>query len=326
MSPFVSSFDAAFVGVATHDALALVDGYPGPDERVVASRVAYAGGGPAATSAVTAARLGARVAFIGTVGDDVNGTLILQGLESEGVDVSGVTVVPGAQSAASVVVIDATRGTRAISNRPSPRIDISAGLDIIAESPVVHVDHAGWGPVATSGVLTGEQVLSVDAGNPIPGFDPRGVGLFVPTVEALHRMYGDGLVVEELLARAIAEGCGVVVATDGSRGSHALTSWGQTAYAPALQVEVVSTLGAGDVFHGALVAALLRGLPLEQQLVFANATAALSCLQLDGRSGIPRLEEVLEHAPAGTRQLTPTTAYPTTSPHPPTHDNGNRHD
>ena len=57
-----------FIGAATLDALALVEQYPGPDERVVASDLRFAGGGPAATAAVAAARLGHEVAFIGAVG------------------------------------------------------------------------------------------------------------------------------------------------------------------------------------------------------------------------------------------------------------------
>jgi sulfofructose kinase len=57
-------------------------------------------------------------------------------------------------------------------------------------------------------------------------------------------------------------------------------------------------LGAGDVFHGALVAAVVKGLPLDQQLAFANVTAALSCRGLDGRSRIPSLAEVEAAMPA----------------------------
>jgi sugar/nucleoside kinase (ribokinase family) len=55
---------------------------------------------------------------------------------------------------------------------------------------------------------------------------------------------------------------------------------------------VVSTLGAGDVFHGALLAALVRGLDLTDALTKANAAAALSCRALDGRSAIPTWEEL----------------------------------
>jgi sugar/nucleoside kinase (ribokinase family) len=286
--------EAVFVGVATLDAIALVPAFPGADERVVADEVSYAGGGPAATSAVAAARLGVRSAFVGTVGDDANGRAVLAGLQAEGVDVSGVSITSAESTAASVVIVDRSRGTRAICNRPAPRIDISAGADLIATAPIVHVDHAGWEPVHRAGLVRDAGVLSVDAGNPIPGFDPRGVGLYVPTIEALRRIHGESLSVEELLEASIAQGCRVVVATDGSSGSYALTSDGSSAHAPAHAIEVLSTLGAGDVFHGALVAAVVRGLPLASQLAFANATAALSCRGLDGRSRIPRLPEVLE--------------------------------
>lgn len=293
-----STVDAVFVGVATLDAIALVEGFPAPDDRVLALEVAYAGGGPAATAAVAAARLGVATAFVGTVGDDANGRAILEGLEAEGVDVSGVRIAAGEASAASVVVVDRLRDSRAICNRPAPRTDITAGLDLLASTPVVHVDHAGWGPVTAAAVVRDGQLLSVDAGNPTPGLTPRGVGLFVPTVEALRRSYDASRPVGDLLALAVADGCDVVVATDGARGSSALTAAGTTAYAPAHTVEILSTLGAGDVFHGALVAAVVKGLPLDQQLAFANVTAALSCRGLDGRSRIPSLAEVEAAMPA----------------------------
>ena len=292
-----SDISAVFVGVATLDAIALVDRYPGADERVVAAEVMYAGGGPAATSAVAAARLGVACAFVGSVGDDANGRAILAGLEAEGIDVSGVSVLTGQASAASVVVVDRARDTRAISNRPAPRVDISAGRSMIAGTPVVHVDHAGWSPVHASGLLGGAQILSVDAGNDIPGFQSDGVGVYAPTVQALRRIHGEDHDVDDLLALALKDGCDTVVATDGARGSWARTADGNAAYAPAHSVDVLSTLGAGDVFHGALVAAVVHGLPLDRQLTFANITAALSCRGLDGRSGIPHLPEVLDAMP-----------------------------
>src|SRR4029450_1683454 len=55
----------------------------------------------------------------------------------------------------------------------------------------------------------------------------------------------------------------------------------------ALDVDVVSTLGAGDVFHGALLAQLVRGAPLPDALAARNACAGLSCRALARRSGVP---------------------------------------
>ncbi|MEO5743919.1 MAG: PfkB family carbohydrate kinase, partial [Terracoccus sp.] len=172
-----------FVGAATIDSIALVDTFPTPDQRVVAEELVVAGGGPAATAAVTAARLGIRAAFVGSVGADDDGDRILEGLAAEGVDVSGVTRVPGARSAASVIVVDRGRGTRAICTRPGPDVEIGRGAEMVDAAAWVHADHLGW--AAVRHLLSrgpGRPRLSVDAGNAIPEFSPAGVDLYVPTV------------------------------------------------------------------------------------------------------------------------------------------------
>jgi sulfofructose kinase len=64
-------------------------------------------------------------------------------------------------------------------------------------------------------------------------------------------------------------------------------------------VTIRSTLGAGDVFHGALVAELVEGRPLEDAVTRAAACAALSCRGLDGRSAIPDRAELDAFVAAG---------------------------
>jgi sulfofructose kinase len=282
--------DAVFVGASTFDALALVDSYPGPDERRIASELVFSGGGPAATAAVTFARLGLRAAFIGAVGDDPEGDRVRKGLEDEGVDVSGLVTVHGRPTGASVVIIDRGRAARAIVTRPVPPLRLEPddpGAALVSSTAWVHVDHLGWGPV--SALLSSARSrprLSVDGGNPIEGFKPTGVDLYVPTEGALRRSYGDAPL-ETLLAAAVADGARAVVASRGADGSVASDGDGRIVAAPALRVDVLSTLGAGDVFHGALLAAVVRGEPLDRCLAYANAVAGLSCRGLDGRVAIP---------------------------------------
>jgi sulfofructose kinase len=295
----------AFVGAATLDTIALTSRYPGPDERVLAEEVVHAGGGPAATAAVAAARLGVDAVFVGTVGDDEQGERITAGLRAEGVDVSGVTVASGRSSGSSVVIADRSAGTRAICSLPAPEPSSHAVETAVTQADWVHTDHVGWGPVQQ--VLTERQAsprprLSVDAGNSVPGLTPAGVDLFVPTLAALRDRYGpngdgallDGALLDgALLDAALAEGARTVVATRGAAGSLAATDEGERAEAAAYTaVDVVSTLGAGDVFHGALLACVVRGLPLPDCLVRANAVAALSCRGVDGRSAIPTGDEL----------------------------------
>lgn len=284
-----------FAGAATLDAIALVDRFPHPDQRQVARDVTYAGGGPAATAAVAASRLGVSAALVSAVGDDEEGERILASLRAEGIDVSGVSVLPGRRSGASVVVVDAAEGTRAICTRPVLPLTVPAGGPadaLLSCATWVHVDHLGWGPVRAWLAGSPGPRLSVDAGNPIPAGTPYGADLYVPTVEALVREYGD-LQVDDLLDATLSDGAAAVVATRGAAGSVAATAAGERATAPGHPVQVLSTLGAGDVFHGALLAAVVRGMDLPAALPYANVAAALSCRGLDGRSAIPTHDEVL---------------------------------
>jgi sulfofructose kinase len=83
-----------------------------------------------------------------------------------------------------------------------------------------------------------------------------------------------------------------VVATQGSAGSAGFSPETGLVTAPGFTVDVMSTLGAGDVFHGALVAQLIHGFALQEAMLRANAVAALSCTGLDGQSKIPTTTEL----------------------------------
>ncbi len=278
MTPYV-----VCVGLATRDTILAVPRHPGADDLVMATDLAVAGGGPAATAAVALGRLGIPTFFVGAVGDDDAGSFIREGLEHEGVDVSEVIVVPAGRSGQSAILVGSgTRSIAAFRGRPAGFELGPRARELCLGAAWVHVDQTGYGPVCE---LRGRINLSIDGGNEIEGLDLRDVALYGPTESSLRERFGtaDG---------ALAAGAGLVVVTRGARGSVAYTRDGQVVVAPARPVAAVSTLGAGDVFHGALLAQLVQGAPLRDALAFANACAALSCRALDGRSAIPRADEV----------------------------------
>jgi sulfofructose kinase len=256
------------VGLATLDTILVVPRHPGPDDRVVASERVVAGGGPAATAAVALARLGVDVAFAGAVGDDEAGAAIRDGLAREGVDVSLLAVVGGARSPQSTILVGPDGGRAIVHSPGTARLEVGE----LPDAEWVHVDHAGYPTVRGRGLK-----LSVDGGNPIPDLDLAEVALYAPTEAALDGDPED----------AIAAGAGLVVVTRGAEGSVAVTRQGERIMVPAPHVDAVSTLGAGDVFHGALLAQLVRAVPLRDALAAANRIAAESCRALDGRSAIP---------------------------------------
>jgi sulfofructose kinase len=258
-----------FVGLATLDTILVVPEFPQEDGRVVATERVVAGGGPSATAAVAAARQGVQAAFVGAVGDDDAGEAIHEGLAREGVDVSRLDFVPGARSPQSTILVG-PGGSRTIVHLPG-----TAQLEIrdLPDADWVHVDHVGYPAVRGRGLR-----LSVDGGNPIANLDLSEVALYAPTEASFPGDPQD----------AIAAGAGLVVITRGAEGSVAATREGESIVAPGFTVEpLVSTLGAGDVFHGALLAQLVKGAALGDALAAANEIAALSCRALDGRSAIP---------------------------------------
>jgi len=236
------------VGLATRDTIYRVPAFPEPDGRVVASERVVAEGGPAATAAVTIAKLGVPVRFVGVVDEDLPGVETVR--------------LPGQMVESTILVGD---GTRAIVTEPWTAFDCPP--EALDGAEWVHVDHVGYGAVG------GDVRLSVDGGNPIPELDVSRVALYVPNRD-------DGRRARITVITRGAEGCTAYV--DDERFD-----------VPGYPVgDLGSTLGAGDVFHGALLAALVRGLDLADALTKANAAAALSCRALDGRSAIPTWDEL----------------------------------
>lgn len=290
------------IGTVSFDRVALVDRAPGPDERVEAEDLVSVVGGPASVAAVTLAKLGVDVAFVGAVGDDEDGDRIRAGLEAEGVSSEHIVAVAGQRSAGSVITVDRGRGSRAIVHRRGPAIDTSSAQlnEACARYRWWHADHHGWGAVEAMITLAAPERqprVSLDAGYLTGDVRLRDVFLYAPPEATLLARY-PGMTTRQALTSAHAEGAEIAVATRGRRGSAAYSRHTGYVEAPGHQVDVVSTLGAGDVFHGALLAALLREMRLEDALWWANTAAALSCRTLDAPSGVPTARELDERLAA----------------------------
>ncbi len=286
-----SKVDVVCIGVITMDTVALVERYPSEDERVLAQEIARGGGGPAAVAAVALARLGISTAIVGTIGDDADGREILEIFKREGVDASGISI-GSTPTAGSVIVASKEHSARAISTRqPVTQAPANeAAKKLIAQAQWVHCDHVGITRLSELGIARGKgPKISFDAGYGVESFDVSLVDLFVPTDRQMALRH-PGLSLEDAMARDAKSAGNTVVATCGSEGSAAYSDSYITAQG--FQVDVVSTLGAGDVFHGALMAQVVEGRPIADALRRANAVAALSCRGLDGQSAIPTTQEL----------------------------------
>ena len=144
----------------------------------------------------------------------------------------------------------------------------------------IHVDHFGVRALKNWGIRRGDGPrIAIDLGYPVAGISPADFDLYVPS----EKITTD-------VSTAVKDK-NMVVVSQGRRGS-SFNDGFNSGVVPVIETEIVSTLGAGDVFHGALVAAQVWGKSLEESVHIATIVAGLKCRSLDGQSGIPTKAEL----------------------------------
>jgi ribokinase len=286
----VSAPSVLVVGSINVDLVAAVASLPRPGETVIGPAVERHGGGKGANAAVAAARLGARVALVGAVGDDDLGTRALSELRAEGIDVDAVAVLTGVPTGAALIVVDADGENQ---------IAVGAGAnhalepDVVAAALRERLD--GCGCVVVSAELDDACVLvavraAVDAGVPCV-LNPAPARAGLRDALALGPIVTPNAGEAELLPTP----AGRVVETRGADG--VVLDGGTPITAP--RVDVVDTTGAGDTLTGALAARLAAGDDLEAAARYAVVAAALSVTAAGARGGMPTASQVAGAAHGG---------------------------
>ena len=300
----MSGIEVVVIGSLNMDLVARAARLPAPGETLPGTGFATVPGGKGANQAVAAARLGARVAMIGCVGDDAFGRELLQGLERDRVDTGGVRVAPGLSSGVALIVV-ADSGQNGIVVVPGGNGQLApadvdrhhallAAARVVAlqlETPLPTVEHA----VRRARALDRTVVLNPAPARPLPPSLLAGADYLVPN--EIEASVLAGLAVDSVESaleagrRLRAQGAANVLVTLGERGVVAVTAEGARHY-PAERVQAVDTTAAGDTFIGGLCAALVRGQSLAEAIGFAQAAAAISVTRPGAQTSIPYQREV----------------------------------
>lgn len=290
------------LGGVTIDQIGVVDHIPGRDEVIRLLEYRIEQGGMVATALAAAARLGGRSAFIGAVGDDANGRLILDGFASAGVKSDEVRIVAGEISAFSFILVEKSSGLRTIIHEPG--VQRNAALPRPLPDPdtllsgvgFLHLDGFWMEEAVALARAAGQSdvVVTLDVGqnqrNPEIEELLALAHYVIPSLAFTRRFTGRQRV-EEAVETLLGCGARAVIQTLGERGAYVAEAGGRSFTVPAFPVGVVDTTGAGDSFHGGFVFALSHGCELKQAVVFASAVAALKCTALGGQSGLPTYEQ-----------------------------------
>ena len=265
-----------------------VERFPQPGETVGGSELATAPGGKSSNQAVAAALLGSPTRLIGAVGDDANGTFLLDRARSAGVDVSGVRPDPQRATGSAMIVVDAAGENTIIvspgangGHRPDS-LDPAAFADAGVVCLCLEVPTAAVRAAAEHGRRVGAQVLlNLSPYAEIPaGLLALTDVLLVNATEAALVLERQGVAENwsDTLDAFAARGVERVVVTLGAAGSVVLDAGADepvTLIDP-VEVEVVDTTGCGDAFTGALAHRLAGGSSLIDAARFAAQVSALA--------------------------------------------------
>jgi sugar/nucleoside kinase (ribokinase family) len=269
-------------------------------------------GGSAAITAVAAARLGLRVALAAAVGADPAGTLMLDHLAREGVDVSAVVVSDAVPTGMTVAL--SRGGDRAILTALGAIATLTAAdvpMALVARSRHVHASsyfllEDSLGP-GLAGLLSAARAAGATTSLDT-NWDPS--GRWGDERLSLAMAQADLLLPNEAEALALSGAPSVDVAVrvlgNAAPGRRLAVKLGERgvlcADGPALhQVSVpaavpVDTTGAGDCFNAGLIAGLLTGLALPQAAALGCAAGALSTGAPGGTASAPDMAAAAELA------------------------------
>jgi len=267
-------------------------------------------GSSSAIFACAAARLGLMVAFVGICGADIFGRYMLDELSRRGVDVSGVIVDPALQTGLSVILNHGLKGDRAILTHLGAisRLQARQVTDNLLQNAChLHVASYFLQTALQPGLpalfqraqrlgLTTSLDTNWDPSGEWRGFEKllRHTDIFLPNQNEALAVSGAPTL--EAALHFLGKKCQAVAIKCGRDGALARRA-DEIARAPAVPVQVVDTVGAGDSFDAGFLCGWLNGWSLERTLALAAACGSLTTRAAGGTSAQPTLDEAMRYLP-----------------------------
>jgi sulfofructose kinase len=297
--------DVVGVGLNATDTLIPVAHYPSRGSKVEFRSAKVLPGGQVATAMIACQQWGLRARYIGKVGDDIAAELHRSEFARLGVEAHLFTA-PGCPSQQAFILVD-DGGERTVLWKRDDRLKLrpqELQRDWIVHSRALHVDGhdtaaaaaaAGWARAAGVPVIADLDEL-------YPGVERllQSVDYLITSRDIPGRLMEESDLRKSLPALRERFGSRLTAATLGEEG---VLAWDgkQFHYAAAFRVETIDTTGAGDIFHAGFIYGLLQGWPLQRQLDFACAAAALNCAAIGARGGIQSVDSIEHLSATGAR-------------------------
>ena len=292
------------LGGINMDLVATSERMPNLGETIFGTSFHTAPGGKGANQAVAAARLGAEVRMVGRVGDDQFGPTLLEGMRSEGIDVSGVAVDPDNPSGVALILLDEQAENMIVAvygaNLACDEAQVAAVDDALDGADVLLLQLETPLDVALSAVALAKEWGATVVWDPAPALKMgheayRLCDVLTPNQAEVEFLTGiavtDPASAEAAAKVLVEQGVRAPVVTLGSGGAFFLTR-DESGLVPPFNVDAIDSVAAGDAFAAGLGIALAEGESLAGAVKFGSAAGALAVTKSGAQEAMPYRAEV----------------------------------
>lgn len=294
------------VGSLNVDTTLRIKRMPLPGETLAAADKTSAAGGKGANQAVAAARSGAKTAFVGQVGTDNGGEMMIKDLQDNGIDTTGIRENDQVGTGSAAILLDED-GQNSILVYGGANQQLSVDDVVAAKQQIAAADFViAQFETPQSATLKAFQIAKANGVktilNPAPAqkIDPallKLTDLIIPNETESASLTGIIITDETSMLMSAAKyaqmGVRNLIITVGAKGAFYCTQDGYN-FVPAFNVNAVDTTAAGDTFIGSLASQLKPDMSnIEKALVYAQRASSLAVQKMGALPSIPTHDEII---------------------------------
>jgi len=299
-----NKIDVVVVGSANIDQTVVMKSLPETGETVMGKEMHIAEGGKGANQAVAAARLGAQTAFVGCVGDDDHGVRIRNRLHVEKIHCDYLYARKGIPTGSAFIFLDQLgHNVIAIISGANECItcqDIKHSAELISQAKIVLLQHEIPLKIVADCVKIAHKagvkvILNPAPAREIPDSLLACTTCIIPNEVEAEKITSISFQEDSSLDRQANwfhyKGVGVVIITRGEKGVY-VSGQDRRVFIPAVKVNPVDSVAAGDCFCGALAAALVRDMDWYESAKFATKAASIAVTRQGAMDSLPVYQEI----------------------------------